>query len=143
MQTKLKILRLKSDGLSYNEIAKAVPCAKSTVQYYLNGFGNEHVRQRMAISRNKNRKNAIDVLRLEAGGRCNKCGYNRCLKVLHFHHIESESKTGSISNLLHRNGLAIARAETKKCALLCANCHGELHVGLWSVSDLILPGAYS
>lgn len=29
-----------------------------------------------------------------------------------------------------------AIAESKKCILLCANCHRELHDNLWSIEEL-------
>ena len=28
--------------------------------------------------------------------------------------------------------------ETKKCILICANCHREIHAGLWNIEELNL-----
>ena len=67
------------------------------------------------------------------GGRCEKCGYNTCLGALEFHHIDPTQKDFTISNDHFR--LEEAIEESKKCILLCANCHRELHNGLWNLKE--------
>lgn len=54
---------------------------------------------------------------------CQSCGYSKSLAALHFHHKDRSTKTGSVAAMSFRDALA----ETKKCVLLCANCHAELH----------------
>jgi len=56
------------------------------------------------------------------GGRCNLCGYNICLWALDFHHKEE-----CISRVIHSSSKEKALKEAKKCIILCANCHRELH----------------
>jgi len=62
------------------------------------------------------------------GGKCNVCGYNKCVDALEFHHLE-EKQFG-----LSKNGLTRSWDKTKtelnKCVLVCANCHREIHAGL-------------
>ena len=60
------------------------------------------------------------------GGRCQKCGYNRCLNVLGFHHRNPNEKDFSIADK-RTWSWAKLKKELDKCDLLCANCHGEVH----------------
>ena len=77
----------------------------------------------------KKRKERIELLRIELkkslGGRCKKCGYNKNLHALDFHHIRDKEK--SLSILIKNGARQKALKESKKCILLCANCHRELH----------------
>lgn len=60
------------------------------------------------------------------GGQCCICGYKRSITALEFHHINPEEKDFSIST---NANIAFAKAseEVKKCILVCANCHREIH----------------
>ena len=60
------------------------------------------------------------------GGKCERCGYNRCLAALDFHHRDRSTKKFSLSggNLTNRDWANIT-AELAKCNLLCSNCHRE------------------
>ena len=68
------------------------------------------------------------------GGKCIRCGYDKCLKALEFHHIDPSKKDFTISNDHFR--LQEAIKETKKCILICSNCHKELHDNMWNIEDL-------
>ena len=68
------------------------------------------------------------------GGQCVRCGYNTCLQALEFHHIDPSKKDFTISNDNFK--IADAIKESKKCILLCSNCHKEFHAGLWNIEDL-------
>lgn len=65
------------------------------------------------------------------GGGCVKCGYNKCLRSLDFHHRDPKEKDFTIGE--NRAGKKIVRVWSKlqeeldKCDLLCRNCHGEVH----------------
>ena len=82
----------------------------------------EAVRKR----RRKVRKMAIDYL----GGRCSQCGYDRCMEALEFHHTDSSEKDFGISNRGYTRSWKRVQEEIRKCVLLCANCHREVHAGL-------------
>lgn len=60
------------------------------------------------------------------GGGCSKCGYNKCIDALEFHHINSESKKFNIAN---KGNFCIEDLvnEAEKCIILCSNCHREIH----------------
>ena len=73
-------------------------------------------------------------LKLLHSGKCAKCGYDTCLKALEFHHIDPSKKDFTISN--DHVKLIDAIEESKKCILICSNCHKELHDGMWMVEEL-------
>lgn len=60
------------------------------------------------------------------GGRCEKCGYNKCIGAMDFHHINPEEKMYDVKNLMARRWELI-QLEIDKCILLCSNCHREEH----------------
>ena len=65
------------------------------------------------------------------GGKCSRCEYNKCIRALDFHHIDPSRKDFTVSRV-SRSWKAI-KAELDKCILLCANCHRELHDGMWKL----------
>ncbi len=67
----------------------------------------------------------IEMINL-LGGRCSKCGYNHCWAALEFHHNTSD-KEGNMAHIIKNKSREKALKEGKKCILLCANCHRELH----------------
>lgn len=68
------------------------------------------------------KKWAIEYL----GGKCSKCGYNKCQGALVFHHVSGD-KEFTISNSGITRSQERMKAELAKCVLLCANCHAEEH----------------
>jgi len=64
----------------------------------------------------------------EAGGACTRCGYDRNLAALTWHHLDPAAKSFHLDlrSLSNRTARAIRR-ELAKCILLCANCHAEAH----------------
>jgi len=69
------------------------------------------------------------ILVAEAGGSCAKCGYDRCIAALQFHHLEPSTKAFAVSSNGVTRSLERAREEARKCILLCANCHAEVEAG--------------
>ena len=69
------------------------------------------------------------ILVQEAGGCCALCGYDRCIINLHFHHVDPATKSFKMS-ISAGKAIATYRAEAAKCVLVCANCHGEIEMGL-------------
>jgi 5-methylcytosine-specific restriction endonuclease McrA len=62
-----------------------------------------------------------------AGGKCTKCGYDKCVSALQFHHINPSKKLFGIADSGITRTLQVQQKEIKKCILLCANCHAEEH----------------
>ena len=83
------------------------------------------------IKREVKRKIAIKRQRkMEAGGKCSICGYDRCLSALHFHHPNGDGKgeNPSIILMYYRTHKGTPVEEViKKWVLVCANCHAEIH----------------
>lgn len=77
-----------------------------------------------AVAARRRRVKAILVA--EAGGACQRCGYDRCLAALQFHHVDPASKRMMVSAHGVTLALDTVREEAKKCVLLCANCHAEV-----------------
>ena len=76
------------------------------------------------------RHRALKRLLVEAfGGGCQVCGYARCLGNLHFHHVDPSTKAFAIQMGSGKSHAAYLQ-EAQKCALVCANCHGEIEAGL-------------
>jgi len=83
---------------------------------------------------NKTRKHQKTILRrsmkLQAikllGGKCQRCGYNRCVDALEFHHENPKEKDFKLGS-----GNTISwdeyKKEALKCILVCSNCHKEIH----------------
>jgi hypothetical protein len=73
-------------------------------------------------SRRKKKQKLVDLF----GGSCQECGYNKCQQALQFHHLDPMKKSFGISDEGTRKWSEMVK-EAKKCILLCANCHFEIH----------------
>jgi hypothetical protein len=98
-------------------------CGKT---YFLNrSFGHRRNKCgscRTYEQRQKRKKMSVDYLE----GKCVKCGYNKCLAALSFHHRDENEKEFGLSGNLALSWIKVKK-ELDKCKLLCANCHAELH----------------
>lgn len=86
------------------------------------GHNKEWCNSCRSNSRRFKRKQKLVAL---AGGKCKRCGYNRSVKVLEFHHRNPAEKKFAISGS-HTRAWAEILKEMQKCDLLCANCHREV-----------------
>ena len=69
------------------------------------------------------------------GGKCSLCGYNKSIKALEFHHIKPQDKKYALgTGNCHK--LQDDLTEAKKCLLVCANCHREIHDGFYNDVNL-------
>lgn len=80
------------------------------------------------------RRRVKDILVAEAGGRCRLCGYDRYPGALQFHHVDPATQEFHLSLGGIPRSLDRARAEMRKCVLLCANRHAEVEAGMASVA---------
>lgn len=83
--------------------------------------------------RQRRKANLIKV----CGNKCCLCGYDKIQGALEFHHIDLTTKEYSIAASGICHDLETDFAEIKKCVLVCANCHREIHSGLYSKEELI------
>ena len=78
----------------------------------------------VARRRRELRERAVAFL----GGECVICHYKGCAAAFDFHHPSPLEKDFTISDRM--TSWAAIEREVKKCILLCARCHREVHDGL-------------
>jgi hypothetical protein len=85
----------------------------------------EEQKEHQSKYRDRRKQRIIDVM----GGKCALCGYDRCNEALDLHHLNPDEKDFDVSA---RPCVSWEKtsAEIKKCILLCANCHREVHNGM-------------
>lgn len=64
------------------------------------------------------------------GGKCEICGYDKCIDALEFHHLDPQKKEFGIAQKGYTRSWNNVKKELDKCLLLCSNCHKELHFKL-------------
>jgi hypothetical protein len=72
----------------------------------------------------KRRKDKLQSYIISRGGKCQRCGYDKCLEALSFHHRDPSLKDPKWNKGWKLEKLA---AELEKCDLVCHNCHAEIH----------------
>lgn len=120
---KEEILKLRSEGKTYNEIKEILGCSKGTISYHC-GFGQKE--KSKDYNRNRRVRNRNYVQQIKSEMKCNTCGENRHW-VLDFHHLDPSVKDGNISYMVASMGKEKVLEEIEKCIVLCANCHRDLH----------------
>jgi len=68
------------------------------------------------------------------GGKCQLCGYKKCLEALEFHHFLNEKSFG-ISQKGYTRSWEKVKKGLDRCVLLCANCHREVENGVTQLSS--------
>lgn len=63
------------------------------------------------------------------GGKCQECGYSRCLRALQFHHLDPTTRKDWMVNGTASGHVSAKEilAHPENFLLLCANCHIEEH----------------
>ncbi|MBI4656883.1 MAG: hypothetical protein HY746_09095 [Elusimicrobia bacterium] len=86
----------------------------------------EYLIQAVRKRRRKIREMAVSY----KAGKCQICGYNRCIETMEFHHLNGRKKDFGISQKGYTRSWERVKKELDKCLMLCANCHRELHAGI-------------
>lgn len=60
------------------------------------------------------------------GGKCIKCGYDKCIASLDIHHIDPDSKDITGYSIIEYSWKYL-REHLNDFTLMCANCHREYH----------------
>ncbi len=92
-------------------------CSIECKNYYHQGF---YPTQRARGIRRK--LQLVEML----GGKCMRCGYDKNLAALTFHHTGEKNHALDMRSLSNRK-IEKVMAEFSTCILLCANCHAEEH----------------
>lgn len=69
------------------------------------------------------------------GGKCEKCGYNKCIGALEFHHLNPDIKDFAIGSKGYTRSWEKVKEELDKCIMVCANCHREIHEELHKLGE--------
>lgn len=86
----------------------------------------------------KLRKERKEKLIALFGGKCCRCGYDKCVRALEFHHIDKKGKNFNLSQLGYTCSWERLLKEAKKCELTCANCHRELEEELGQGASVVI-----
>jgi len=74
------------------------------------------------------RRDKLKILAVQyKGGKCEHCGYSKCVGALHFHHLDPKEKDFGIASKGYTRSWEKVKIELDKCILVCANCHSEIH----------------
>lgn len=117
---KENILKLRAEGLTYNQIVKKLGCSKGTVSFHCGAGQKEKALKRNRDRRNKYRKY---VQELKSKTPCTDCGTQYPYYVMEFDHLRDKSFT--IATLANVNSLEHLIEEIAKCEIVCANCHKQ------------------
>lgn len=151
---------LVDQGKSAYEIAEILDKGHTTIRYWLKKynlktqweafkkkerFGSKSVCKKHGLSEYNNkgrcRKCATEAVQKRRdklkqksveykGNKCEKCGYDKFIGALEFHHIDPNEKDFGISYKGYTRSWNKVKLELDKCKLLCANCHREEHAGI-------------
>jgi 5-methylcytosine-specific restriction endonuclease McrA len=102
-------------------------------EYVLEKRGSYRCKKCRTCNVQKRRKVVKSLLVQDAGGKCSLCGYDKCQEALQFHHIDPKTKEFGIAEKGHSLAFDRMLVESKKCILLCANCHAEVE---WNVTKV-------
>jgi hypothetical protein len=122
---------LAAEALDRGERVVALSCHRhGKTDHVLEGRGSYRCK-RCRVEQVSDRRRAVKrILVAEMGGRCAMCGYDRCEAALEFHHMDPAQKSFTLSLQGVTRSLEAARAEARKCVLLCATCHAEVEAGV-------------
>lgn len=129
-EEEIKLQKLYDKYQSVNEVYKITGRARSTILSHIK-LNKNKAKQTNSKSVILWRKRAKQKLVDYKGGKCEICGYNKCIEALHFHHRNSDEKNFSISG--KSLSFEKLKIEADKCILVCSNCHSEIHAGIMQI----------
>ena len=103
--------------------------SKTTLHKYTlnNPYLSDNVRKQRNYEHVRTHRQKIKEKSVEyKGGKCEQCGYNKCVKALEFHHLNPDNKDFTVSSYSKLSWDKVQK-ELDKCAMVCANCHREIH----------------
>lgn len=89
----------------------------------------EYIKKAVAKRRKKLKMMSIEY----GGGKCQICGYSKCVRALNFHHKAPDQKDFGLSARGFTRSWEKIKIELDKCILVCSNCHMEIHEGVTSI----------
>lgn len=114
-----------------NLIKENNKCSKCKKEFDKNDYKGQSWCRECNLKQTLERQRIFKVKCVEySGGKCEKCGYNKCYAALEFHHKDPNEKDFNISKFKCTNfekNFEEIKKELDKCDLLCSNCHREEH----------------
>lgn len=88
-----------------------------------------------SVAVQKRREKTKELLVEYKGGKCEICGYNKCISALEFHHLNPNEKDFGIGAKGWTRSIETNKNEVDKCILVCSNCHREIHAGITEIPN--------
>ncbi len=123
----LKIKELYDEFKSCRKVAEITGCAVQTIRKYVDIVKTSHEERKKNKSNNVinwRKRKKLELVKYK-GGKCEICGYDRCVRALEFHHTDINDKDFTISGKSW--SYERLKKEVDKCILVCSNCHVEIH----------------
>ncbi len=103
-------------------------CGKhGLVNFVLEGRGYYRCTKCRSFQVQKRRENLKKKAVIYKGGKCERCGYDKCIAALDFHHLDPNKKDFGIAANGYTRSWEKMKDELDKCVMICANCHREKH----------------
>jgi DNA-binding Lrp family transcriptional regulator len=119
---KEKIIKLRLEGMTYNDIAKELKCSKSTISYHLNSNTEAKVsKKKRRYDEPAGFLDAIQAHKEKFG--CADCQTMYPHYVLEFDHRPEFKKIANVYRVYKKYGEDRAWQEVAKCDIVCSNCH--------------------
>lgn len=109
------------------KVAKELHISYSTLKRFIVFSSSNRVKSKAPRDTSMYRRGIKAQAVKYKGGRCEICGYDKCMDALDFHHLSPKEKDFNISG--GTKSFESIKPELDKCILVCANCHREIHAG--------------
>lgn len=116
---KKRIIELRSQGKTYNEIKNILGCSKGTISYHLGAGQKEKTLQR---ARDKRGELKRFIQEYKQSHPCADCGEDYPYWIKEFDHLRDKKfqLSGALSKTLKLENII---KEIEKCEVVCSNCH--------------------
>lgn len=127
-----------------SKICKQCKIKKPISEYHHNGWYNKSTGKRVRLykaecklcaNHNIKSKRSAQMTEIVVNWMCARCGYDKCINALEFHHKDPTQKEFTIGSTWTMSQVRL-KSEIDKCVILCANCHRELHAGIWDLNNM-------
>jgi DNA-binding CsgD family transcriptional regulator len=132
-----EVVSLRKEKRTYNEIKEICNLSINIIKKICRDFkliehrknGNNENRKKQVVKNVIKWRRQVKIKLVEyKGGKCEKCGYDKCTDALEFHHLDPNEKDFTISGKSW--SFDRLKKEVEKCILVCSNCHKEIHYNL-------------
>lgn len=110
-------------GISFCKLRRNLKVRKQSDAFSIQNKKRKRV-ENVISWRKRTKKKLIDY----KGGKCCRCGYNKCIEAFDFHHTDPSKKDFALSSKSF--SFERLKNEVDKCELVCSNCHREIHYNL-------------